>query len=75
MACFEQPAMKTNVTPLDRGARAGLGMLLLLTPLLELPTFPYNLIGIVPLVTGLAGICPLYSLFGRRSHAAGAHAT
>lgn len=71
--------MKTNVAPFDRGIRAGLGMLLVLTPLLELDTFPYNLIGLVPLATGLGGFCPLYLLFGKRGQqqqtAATTHAT
>jgi hypothetical protein len=28
------------------------------------PQSPWALIGVVPLVTGLAGYCPAYSLFG-----------
>jgi hypothetical protein len=58
--------MKANVRPLDRAIRCWLGMMILATPLLELHTAPYNLIGIVPLVTGFVGFCPLYLLFGTR---------
>jgi len=54
--------MKTNVVPFDRALRSGGGLLLLASPLLELPTFPYNLLGIVFIVTGLAGFCPVYAL-------------
>jgi hypothetical protein len=59
--------MTTNVANFDRAARAWLGMMILATPLLELNSYPYSLIGLIPLVTGLAGYCPLYRLFGRRS--------
>ena len=68
--------MKGNMAPLDRGLRCGLGTFLILTPLLELNTFPYNLLGIIPLATALAGVCPLYSVFGikRRAASEPAHA-
>jgi hypothetical protein len=59
--------MTTNISNLDRAFRVWIGMLLLATPLLELPTSPYFLIGLIPLVTGLIGFCPLYRLFGRVS--------
>ena len=62
--------MQKNLVPLDRAVRLGGGLLLLATPLLELPTFPYNLLGIVPLATAFVGFCPLYRvagwLFGKR---------
>jgi hypothetical protein len=58
--------MNTNVAPFDRALRSGLGMLLVLSPLLELNTFPYSLLGIVPLVTGVGGFCPLYAAFRKR---------
>ena len=54
--------MRTNLVPLDRAIRGGGGLLLLATPLLELHTFPYNLLGIIPIATAIAGFCPLYSL-------------
>lgn len=53
--------MKTNVVLLDRTVRMGLGMLLLASPLLELRTYPYNLLGLVLIVTAAVGFCPLYA--------------
>jgi hypothetical protein len=55
--------MKPNVVLAERTIRLGLGMLLLASPLLELPTFPFNLLGLVLIVTGTVGYCPLYRLF------------
>lgn len=54
--------MKSNVVLTERTLRVGLGMLLLASPLLELHTFPLNLLGIVLLATGAVGYCPLYGL-------------
>jgi hypothetical protein len=56
--------MKSNVVLADRTARIGLGMLLLASPLLELHTYPFNLLGLVLVVTGFVGFCPIYSVFG-----------
>jgi hypothetical protein len=52
--------MKTNVVLVDRTIRMGLGMLLVASPLLELPTFPFNLLGLVLIVTAGVGWCPIY---------------
>ena len=54
--------MKTNVVLAERTIRFGLGWLLLASPLLELHTYPFNLLGLVPLVTGAVGFCPLYRI-------------
>lgn len=54
--------MKANVVLLDRTLRVGLGMLVLSSPLLELPTYPFNLLGLVLVATGMVGYCPLYSV-------------
>jgi hypothetical protein len=54
--------MQTNLVALDRAIRLGGGLFLLATPILELHTFPYNLLGIIPIATAIAGFCPLYSL-------------
>jgi hypothetical protein len=53
--------MKCNMNPLDAAIRASVGMLLIASPLLELQTYPYSLLGLVPLVTGLLSFCPLYA--------------
>ena len=55
--------MKSNVVLIDRTARVGLGMLALASPLLEIPSYPFNLLGLVLVATGWVGYCPLYSLF------------
>jgi hypothetical protein len=54
--------MKHNVVLLDRTIRIGAGMLLLASPLLELPTYPLNLLGLVLIGTAAAGYCPIYGL-------------
>jgi hypothetical protein len=61
--------MKCNVNPLDAGIRAGLGLLLLASPLLNLATYPYNYFGLVLILTAVVGSCPLYSLFSALSPA------
>ena len=53
--------MKTNMNPMDAAIRSGVGLFLISSPLLNLHTYPYNLLGIVPLATALVGVCPLYS--------------
>lgn len=55
--------MKSNVMLIDRTARVGLGMLAVASPLLEIPSYPFNLLGLVLVATGLVGYCPLYALF------------
>jgi hypothetical protein len=55
--------MTSNVAPIDQAVRAGLGMFLLASPLLELHTYPFNLLGVVLIATGTVGYCPLYAAF------------
>lgn len=52
-----------NEHPLERAARILLGIALLSLFFFG-PQTAWGLVGIVPLVTGLAGFCPLYSIFG-----------
>jgi hypothetical protein len=54
--------MKCNVNPVDSSIRAGVGLLLLASPLLEISTYPYNYLGLVLITTATVGYCPLYSL-------------
>ena len=57
--------MQINVGSLDRIVRIVLGLILLSLPLwLDSPWRWLGLIGIMPLVTGLAGRCPGYCLLG-----------
>jgi hypothetical protein len=53
--------MKTNVIVADRSIRMGLGLLLLASPILELRTYPYNLLGLVLIATAAFGFCPIYA--------------
>jgi len=60
--------MKANAGGIDKGIRivAGLALLALIF-VLEGGARWWGLIGLVPLVTGLAGYCPLYALLGINS--------
>ncbi len=54
-----------NVGNIDRVLRVVVGVALLATILLiEGPWQWIGLIGLVPLLTGLVGTCPLYRIFG-----------
>ncbi len=58
--------MQINVGSLDRIVRIVVGLILLSLPLwLDSPWRWLGLIGIMPLITGLAGRCPGYRLLGR----------
>lgn len=52
-----------NEGPIDRALRVLLGIVLLSLTFLG-PKTPWGWLGIVPLVTGIVGICPLYALLG-----------
>jgi hypothetical protein len=53
----------TNAGTLDRTIRIVLGLAVLSLAFIG-PRTPFAYIGIVPLVTGLIGFCPLYRLVG-----------
>jgi len=59
-----------NVCGMDRLLRVLVGaVVLVLTfvgPLTE-TLYPWGLVGVVPLLTGLMGWCPAYSIFGFKS--------
>ena len=55
-----------NVGGVDRVLRVVLGVVLLSLVVVGPQTY-WGLIGVVPLVTGLVGNCPLYSLLGFRT--------
>lgn len=60
--------LERNVGTVDRAVRLTLALALFsLFFFLEGPLAWLGLIGIVPLVTGLVGSCPLYRLFGVRT--------
>ena len=52
-----------NEATWDRVLRIALGIVLLSLTVVG-PQTPWGLIGVVPLLTGLVGTCPFYSLFG-----------
>ena len=58
--------MKANVGTLDRAARiiAGLALIAFALMATGVSWSWVGWIGIVPLVTGIAGRCPAYSIFG-----------
>jgi hypothetical protein len=57
--------MKANEGTADRAVRVVLGLgLLSLVVLAEGAARWWGLIGLVPLLTGIAGYCPLYALLG-----------
>lgn len=55
--------MKSNVGSADRVLRIALGVGLLAIAFVG-PRTPFGYIGLVPLLTGLFGTCPLYSVLG-----------
>jgi hypothetical protein len=59
-----------NEGMIDRAARVGLGIVLLIVGFGVMGGTGgviVGLIGLVPLLTGLAGVCPIYSLLGIRT--------
>ena len=59
--------MFMNESSLDRSARVLLGIVLLSLVFVG-PQSPVGYIGLVPLLTGIVGFCPLYKLFGISTH-------
>jgi hypothetical protein len=55
--------LPTNEHPVERVLRVVLGMAVLSLAFVG-PKSAWGYLGLVPLVTGLAGSCPLYTLFG-----------
>ena len=58
--------MKENEGAIDRLLRATIGILAVCCVFIG-PKTPWGWLGVIPLVTGLAGFCPLYSLVGIRT--------
>jgi hypothetical protein len=55
--------MLRNEHPVERVIRVLLGLALLAIVFVG-PKTPFGYLGLVPLLTGIVGSCPLYSLFG-----------
>lgn len=60
--------MHNNVGSTDRTVRVIVGLVLLSLLFIDGNARWFGLIGLVPLVTGFVGMCPLYSLFGMNTH-------
>lgn len=58
--------MAMNVGAIDRGLRVLIGASLVLAAGLGFIS-PIGYVGLIPLITGLVGHCPVYRLFGRRT--------
>jgi len=56
-------ALQQNVGPIDRVLRVVLGAVLL-TLAFAGPKTAWGYLGLIPLVTGMLGSCPLYSILG-----------
>jgi hypothetical protein len=61
--------LQSNEGTIDRAARVVIGAGLLSLVFVG-PHSLWGLVGIVPLVTGLLGSCPLYSLIGMKTRSA-----
>ena len=67
--------MTVNVGSLDRTLRGILGLILMILPFLGVwagfqnmyVTYASVIVGIILLVTGLVGMCPIYSLLGLKT--------
>ena len=57
---------KTNEGTIDRVLRVIVGLALIAIVFVG-PKTPWGWVGLVPLLTGLVGTCPLYSILGIRT--------
>ena len=55
--------LQRNEHPVERGVRVLVGLAVLLLAFVG-PRTAWGYLGLVPLVTGLVGTCPLYTLLG-----------
>ena len=62
--------MNLNVASWDRALRMLVGVVLLALAVVG-PKTAWGLLGVVPLITGAMGICPLYRAFGITSFRSG----
>lgn len=58
--------MKANIGTLDRTLRIVLGLALISLVFVG-PQSPWGWFGLIPLLTGLVRVCPLYSVVGVRT--------
>ncbi len=65
--------MKTNVGGIDKILRMAVGVVLIGLAVAGVGT-PWTWIGVLPLLTGIVGFCPAYSLIGVSTCPAKKHA-
>jgi hypothetical protein len=58
--------MKTNEGTIDRGLRVAVGLTLIALAATETVGL-WGYVGVIPLVTGAVGYCPLYAMLGINS--------
>ncbi len=58
--------MKSNVGGLDRIARIVVGLVLIALAVTNVIGW-WGWLGLIPLITGLVGFCPLYTMLGLKS--------
>ena len=66
---LEDVMFENNEGLVDRIVRIGLGLGLISLAFVG-PATPFGWLGLVPLVTGIVGTCPLYRLIGFRTNSA-----
>lgn len=64
--------MKINIHPVERVARVVVGVFLITLGFVG-PANPWFFLGVIPVITGLIGWCPIYSLFGVSTCGLGRH--
>ncbi|MGC9128117.1 MAG: YgaP family membrane protein [Acidithiobacillus sp.] len=62
----EEIQMQVNEGSVDRVLRVVVGIMLIALVFVG-PKTPWGWIGLLPLITGLVGVCPAYSLLGIRT--------
>ena len=55
--------MTRNEGTIDRGLRIILGLVLIAMVFVG-PATPWGWVGLIPLITGVVGTCPIYSMLG-----------
>ena len=63
--------MKSNIGMTDRALRMFLGISVAM--LLVFQNSIWAMVGLIPFITGIVGICPLYSILGINTDKSGAH--
>ncbi|MDF3124444.1 DUF2892 domain-containing protein [Rheinheimera sp. 1928-s] len=58
--------MQKNVGGLDKIVRVSVGVVLITLAVLNM-IGPWGWLGVIPVLTGVVGVCPLYSLLGINS--------